>query len=87
MLAMQPLDLPGEHGASWILGDPFLRAYYSHYDRASRRVGLAKARANAGTGGAGAGVTRAGVSLVSTEPPRPMAVDVSAIVPPTLDFG
>lgn len=85
MLAMQPLDLPGEHGASWILGDPFLRAYYSHYDRASRRVGLAPARATAGAGGAGG--TRAGVSLVSTEPPRPMAVDVSAIVPPTLDFG
>ena len=81
MLAMQPLDLPGEHSASWILGDPFLPAYYSHYDRASRRVGLAKARAG------GAATTRTGVALMSTEPPRPMAVDVSAIVPPTLDFG
>ena len=86
MLALQPLDLPGEHNASWILGDPFLRAYYSHYDRAERRVGLARAR-GPGAGAHAAAPGRSDVTLTTAGPARPMAVDVSLIrVPPLLNF-
>ena len=34
VLAIGALDLPGEHANTWILGDAFLRTWYSLYDRA-----------------------------------------------------
>lgn len=39
------LDLPSDDGRPmWILGDAFIRKYYSVFDMGKRRIGLAKAR-------------------------------------------
>lgn len=35
--------MPPPRGPLWVLGDPFLRKYYSVYDVAEGRVGLGKA--------------------------------------------
>lgn len=38
------LDFQTNSGPIWILGDVFLRPYFSVYDRGQDRVGFAKAR-------------------------------------------
>lgn len=43
LLAMTPIDIPAPAGPLWILGDPFLRAWYGAFDVVQNRVGLAKA--------------------------------------------
>jgi hypothetical protein len=37
------MDLPASFGNTLILGDVFIRTYYTHFDYGNNRVGFAKA--------------------------------------------
>merc|ERR1719263_1021648 len=43
-VSLMPLDVPPPNGPLFIFGDPFLRKYYTAYDRESNKVGFAAAR-------------------------------------------
>lgn len=46
-LALMPMDVPPPQGPLVVLGEPFLRKYYSVYDFDARRVGFAQAALDA----------------------------------------
>ncbi|MCB0369326.1 MAG: hypothetical protein KDD45_07695 [Bdellovibrionales bacterium] len=37
------MDLPPQLGEAFILGDSFIKTYYTHFDVANKRVGFARA--------------------------------------------
>merc|ERR1719195_1195342 len=43
-VSLMPLDVPPPNGPLFIFGDPFLRKFYTAYDRASAQVGFAAAQ-------------------------------------------
>merc|ERR1719414_670013 len=43
-VSLMPLDVPPPNGPLFIFGDPFLRKFYTAYDRANAQVGFAAAR-------------------------------------------
>merc|ERR1719515_408371 len=43
-VSLMPLDVPPPNGPLFIFGDPFLRKYYTAYDRGDNKVGFAAAR-------------------------------------------
>merc|ERR1719443_1612628 len=43
-VSLMPLDVPPPNGPLFIFGDPFLRKYYTSYDRGQNRAGFATAK-------------------------------------------
>jgi len=69
------LDLPEALGEAFILGDAFIKTYYTHFDVANSKVGFAKANHGTGpqpTATTGTpGTTTAPPPPVTTNPPQP----------------
>jgi len=43
-LGLMGMDLPPQLSNAFIMGDSFIKAYYTHFDMGNKRVGFAKAK-------------------------------------------
>lgn len=86
--AFMEIEKSSQMGPVWILGMPFLRHYYTIFDRAANQIHIQKSQANCepqppGAGVFGAKSTPPGVTSFSAEDYEPTAVDLDGATLPS----